>query len=111
MIIVNGYLQTCTTTGGGTEKGRPVAVKQKLGCRIPCNIKTVRNNLHGKSVDGVFRQTDFEVLIDINTTDTYRADKVVLTDNREQQMGTFWVQDIQHLECVQAIKIDVAHAD
>lgn len=111
MIIVNGHLQICKTTGGGTDKGRPIPVSQKLSRKIPCNIKTVTNNLHGHSVDGVFRKTEFEVLIDTTETEIFQAEKVVLTNNRKQQMGTFWVQDVQHLDFVQAIKIDLAHAD
>lgn len=111
MIIENGTMQTCTITGGGMEKGRPIPVQQELGPEIPCNIRTQRNNLHGKSVDGVFRQTDFEVLIDTDTAPVIESDKVVLTDNRGQTMGVFWVQDIQYLDYVQAIKIDVCHAD
>lgn len=111
MIIENGYLQQIKTKGGGMEKGRPIPQTETRGCKIPCNIKTIKNNLHGKSVDGIFRQTEFEVLIDINTTEKFTATKVALTDNREQDLGVFWVQDIQHLDHVGAIKIDVAHAD
>lgn len=111
MIIENGYLQIVKSKGGGTDKGRPIPVTETIGRRIPCNIRTIKNNFHGKSEDGIYRQTEYEVLIDINTMDVFTSRKVVLTDNREQNLGTFRVQDIQHLDFVGAIKIDVCHAD
>lgn len=111
MIIENGYLQIVKAIGGGTDKGRPIPVTETTGCRIPCNIRTITNNFHGKSEDGIYRQTQYEVLIDINTMEEFTARKVVLIDNRENNLGTFRVQDVQHLDFVGAIKIDVCHAD
>lgn len=111
MIIQNGLLQTVTKSGGGSLNGIPQAVIENIGEPVPCNIKTVRNNLHGKSVDGIFRQTEFEVLILSSTFPVFGADVILLTDNRGQCLGRFLVQDIQFLDFVQAIKIDVCHAD
>lgn len=111
MIIPNGTIREVLTEGGGIVNGRPVAVEQTLGECIPCNIKTNTGDRHGRTVDGIFRRTDFTVLIDSDTVDTFKAERVVLTDNRCQQMGTFRVQDIQHLDYVGAIQIALSHAD
>ena len=111
MIIVNGALQEIRTQGGGQEKGRPIPTTEKLGEKIPCNIKTIKSDRHGRAVDGVFKRTDYEVLIDAAETPVFNAERVVLTDNRQQTMGTFRVQGIQHLDYVQAILIAVSYAD
>lgn len=111
MIIVNGMLQEVQTEGGGSDKGRPVAATETLGRGIPCNIKTIKNDRHGRTVDGIFQRTEFEVLIGADEMPVFHAERVVLTDNRKQVMGTFRVQDVQYLDTVQAILIAVAHAD
>lgn len=111
MIIENGTLQVIGMTGGGMEKGRPIPVRETLGEPIACNIKTNTGDHHGKTVDGIFRHADYCVLIDTATVDVFTAERVVLTDNRSQRMGEFRVQDIQHLDYVQAIQIMLSHAD
>lgn len=111
MIIVNGTLQEILMQGGGSDKGRPIKATETPGRTIPCNIKTIKSDHHGRSVDSVFQRTDFEVLIDTAEMPVFTAEKVMLTDNRGQRMGTFRVQDIQHLDCVQAILIAVSYAD
>lgn len=111
MIIENGTLQTISTTGGGIVNGRPVAAQETLGEPIPCNIKTNTSDRHGRAVDGVFQRTDYTVLIDTEAAQTFTAERVVLTDNRQQKIGEFRVQDIQHLDYVGAIQIALSHAD
>lgn len=111
LIIENGTLQAITTTGGGIVGGRPVATKEALGEPIACNIKTNTNDRHGRAVDGVFQRTDYSVLIDSDAAPTFTAERVVMTDNRGQRMGTFRVQDIQHLDYVGVIQIALSHAD
>lgn len=111
MIIENGTLQTIQTTGGGIVGGRPQPVVETLSAPIGCNIKTNTHDSHGRAVDGVFQRCDYEVLIDTATCAVFKAGRVMLTDNRGQRMGEFRVQDIQHLDCVEAIKIAVTHAD
>lgn len=111
MIIPNGTLQTIETTGGGMEKGRPIPVQEAHGAPIECNIKTNTSNYHGVGVDGIFKRTDYIVLIDAATTPAFTARRVVLTDNRGQRMGEFRVQDIQHLDYVGVIQITLSNAD
>lgn len=104
MIIENGTLQTIVKTGGGFVGGKPVKVEEEISEPIPCNLKTITHNHKGKAIDGVYTQASYEVLIDVPTFD---AERVVLTDNRGKRIGEFRVQDIQHLDCVNAVKITV----
>lgn len=105
MIIENGTLQVITMTGGGIKNGNPVKVSESEGNPIPCNLKTITHDHNGKTVDGEFTQASYEVLIDSASFPQFTAERVVLTDNRNRRIGEFRVQDIQHLDCVSAIKI------
>ena len=107
MIIENGTLQVVEKTGGGIINGKPVPVIETVGIPIPCNIKTLQDNKRGKTIDSVFTQSSYEVLIDTLAIPHFTADKVILTDNRGVVKGSFQVQDIQHLDEVQAVKITV----
>lgn len=104
MIIENGTLQTIEKTGGGIVNGRPVRVEQVFGDPIPCNLKTITHNNRGKAIDGEFTQASYEVLVDVPT---FTAERVVLTNNRGVRLGEFRVQDVQYLDCVNAVKITV----
>ncbi len=107
MIIENGTLQVVEKTGGGMVNGKPVPVVETVGSPIPCNMKTLQDNKRGKTIDSVFTQSSYEVLVDTLAIPHFTADKIILTDNRGVVKGTFRVQDIQHLDEVQAVKITV----
>lgn len=107
MIIENGILQIVTKAGGGMEHGIPVSVDETLGEPIPCNIKTLQDNKRGKIIDNVFTQASYEVLIDTYDCPNFTSETVILTDNRGTVKGKFQVQDVQHLDYVQAVKITV----
>ena len=107
MIIENGKLQVITKTGGGVRNGKPVKVSETPGSPIPCNIKTNTNDHKGKVVDGEFTRSSFEILVDSVYFPHFTAEYVILTDNRGNGIGKFRVQDIQHLDCVGAVKITV----
>ena len=107
MIIENGTLQTIVKTGGGIVGGKPVPVTETINEPIPCTLTTLHENKRGKIIDNVFTQASYEVLVDAFLVPNFTADKVVITDNRGNVKGTFQVQDIQHLDCVQAVKITV----
>lgn len=107
MIIANGTLQTIEKTGGGLLDGRPVEVVETIGNPIECNIKTITHDHKGVVVDGVFTQSSYEVLIDTVAIPDFTYESVILTDNRGKRLGKFRVQDIQHLDCVDAVKITV----
>ena len=104
MIIENGTLQVITKTGGGMKNGNPVKVTESISSPIPCNLKTVKHDRKGKTVDGEFTQASYEVIVDVQT---FSAERVILHDNRGVRLGEFQVQDIQHLDCVNAVKITV----
>jgi hypothetical protein len=104
MIIYNGTLQTVEVSGGGMSYGRPVPVTETLGAEIACNIRTIKSDHQGVIVDGVFTQSSFEVLVEV---ENFTAKRVVLTDNRGNRLGDFQVQDVQHLDYVGAVKITV----
>lgn len=107
MIIENGTLQVITKTGGGLKNGNPVKVVEAIGEPIPCNLKTINHDHKGKVVDGVFTRASYEVLVDSVNAPHFKAERVKLTDNRGMAIGEFRVQDIQHLDCVGAVKITV----
>lgn len=107
MIITNGTLQIVRKTGGGMAHGRPVHVVETPGAPVSCNIKTLQDNKRGKIIDNVFTQASFEVLIDSLDCPIFTDETVVLTDNRGSVIGKFQVQDVQHLDCVDAVKITV----
>jgi hypothetical protein len=111
MIIENGTIQTISTTGGGMLHGRPVEVQETRSEPMWCNIKTNTDDRKGRTVDSVFRRTEYEVLIDTAEVERFTAERVVLTDNRGHELGEFRVQDVQHMDAVGAIKITVCHAD
>lgn len=87
--------------------GRPVPVQNTLSDPIPCNIKTLHEDKRGKVIDSVFTQASYEVLIDISLVPNFTAEKVVITDNRGNVKGEFQVQDVQHLDYVEAVKLTV----
>jgi hypothetical protein len=104
-VIENGALQIVgKTSGGGMAGGKPVPVQTALGDPIPCNIKTNTNDKKGFYIDGEFTRASFEVLIDEQPFD---AERLVLTNNRGVKLGEFRVQDIQHLDFVNTVKITV----
>lgn len=107
MIIENGYMQVVEQSGGGMQNGRPIPVVETLQSAIPCNIKTIKHDRKGVTVDSVYTQSSYEVLVDIANIHHFTADKIALTDNRQMAIGVYKVQDVQHLDYVEAIKIIV----
>lgn len=107
MIIENGFVCLITTSGGGLQNGIPIPVKNELGVPIPCNIRTIRHDRKGSSVDSVYTQQSYEVLIDSVIMPRFDAEKVLLIDNRNNELGQFDVQDVQHLDFAGAIRIVV----
>lgn len=104
MVIENGILRIVAKTGGGIRNGVPIPVTEGLGEPLPCNIRTVKHDNKGRTIDNVFAQCSYVVFIEI---ETFRAETVELTDNRNNNLGKFKVQDIQHLDAVGVVKIVV----
>lgn len=107
MIIENGTLQIVKKAGGGMAHGKPVPVVETVGDPIACNIKTLHDNKRGKIIDNVFTQASFEVLIAPLDCPHFTDETVILTDNRGTKIGKFQVQDVQHLDYVEAVKVTV----
>lgn len=107
MIIENGFICLVTTTGGGMQNGKPIPVTNEVGLSIPCNIKVTKRDYKGISVDSVYTQQSYEVLIDSVIMPCFEAEKILLIDNRNKELGVFAVQDVQYLDGVGAIKIVV----
>ena len=86
--------------------GIPQPVVEVASDAIPCNIKTIKHN-RGISMNGGYTQASYEVLIDSVIMPRFEAEKVLLTDNRGNELGEFRMQDVQHLDAVGAIKVIV----
>jgi hypothetical protein len=106
MIIENGYIRLVQVTGGGMKGGIPQPAVEVASNAIPCNIKTIKHN-RGISMNGVYTQSSYEVLIDSVIMPRFEAEKVLLTDNRGNELGEFRMQDVQHLDAVGVIKVIV----
>lgn len=104
MIIYNGTLQIVETSGGGFEHGIPIPVTESLSGEYACNIRTIKSDHRGVNGDTAFTQASFEVLIE---HENFTAERVILRDNRGKVLGDFRVQDVQHLDYVDAVKITV----
>lgn len=85
----------------------PFPLWKHRGDPIACNIKTLHDNKRGKIIDNVFTQASFEVLIDPLDCPHFTDETVILTDNRGTVIGKFQVQDVQHLDYVEAVKVTV----
>ena len=73
---------------------------------IPCNWKANKWDKKGKTVDGVFTQAQFEILVELQD---FTAETVTLYDTTvaERNLGEFTVQSIEPLAATGATKITV----
>ena len=106
MIIENGYIQVKAKTGGGMLNGRPQPVTVTVSDPIPCNWKAQKWDRKGKTVDGVFTQAQFEILVELQQ---FTAETVTLYDTTVETrlLGEFSVQSIEPLAATGATKITV----
>ncbi len=104
MIPNNGFIQIKGSTGGGLVNGIPVAASDTIGGKIPCHIETNKQNNKGIYVDGNFTQYAFTVYFDMQS---FEANRVQLTNKREELIGDFEVQSIEFLDLVQRVKVIV----
>lgn len=106
MIIENGYIQVDVKTGGGMLNGRPQPVTVTISDPIPCNWKANKWDKKGKTVDGVFTQAQFEILVELQE---FSAETVTLYDTTldTRLLGMFQVQSIEPLAATGATKITV----
>ena len=106
MIIENGYIQVEVKTGGGILNGRPQPVAVTISDPIPCNWKAQKWDKKGRTVDGVFTQAQFEILIELQE---FSAETLTLYDTTVglRRLGEFTIQSIEPLDATGATKITV----
>ncbi len=106
MIIVNGYIRVKVKTGGGMLNGRPQPVTFTESEPIPCNWRAQKWDKKGKTVDGVFTQAQFEILVELQD---FTAETLTLYDTTvaEHCLGEFTVQSVEPLGATVATKITV----
>lgn len=107
MIIENGYIQIVTKSGGGMKDGMPVSANISFSKVIPCNIQTIKHDKKGFTENSTYIQLSYQILVDEIHIDVFNAESVIIIDNRRNRSLPYYVQDVQHLDCVQAIKIVV----
>lgn len=106
MIIENGYITTQVKSGGGMKNGRPQPVVVVESEPIPCNWKAQKWDKKGKTVDGVFTQAQFEILVELQD---FTAETITLYDTtlEQRKLGEFTVQSVEPLAATGATKITV----
>ena len=106
MIIENGYIQVKVKTGGGMLNGRPQPVTVVDGDPIPCNWRAQKWDKKGNTVDSVFTQAQFEILIELQE---FSAETLTLYDTTVglRRLGEFTIQSIEPLDATGATKITV----
>jgi hypothetical protein len=106
MIIENGYITTQVKSGGGMKNGRPQPVVVVESEPIPCNWKDQKWDKKGKTVDGVFTQAQFEILVELQD---FTAETITLYDTtlEQRKLGEFTVQSVEPLAATGATKITV----
>jgi len=106
MIIENGYITVETKTGGGMVNGKPKPVTVTVSDPIPCNWKANKWDHRGKTVDGVFTQAQFEILVELQE---FTAETITLYDTTvaTRLIGKFGVQSVEPLAATGATKITV----
>ncbi len=90
--------------GGLDDNGDPVAARAALDDPIKCNIKTIKHNNKGVSIDGTFKQASYEILIKLQDFD---AELLTITNSRNKNLGVYDIQDIEFLDVVKRVKITV----
>ena len=105
-MIVNGYIEEKSTTGGGTDlNGRPVKVTDVWGTPIEAHIILNSQNNRGTYQDGKFTVATYIIIIE--TVEGFAPKRVRLTNFHGGGIGGFEVQSIEYLDAVQQIKIIV----
>lgn len=106
-MIVNGYIQTMTRTGGGfDDQGDPIPVEQTWSEPIAAMITPSGNGRLVKYQDGVQVAASYQVLLE---TQDFNYDRIKLTSDQGQAMGEYQVlrPNIRFMESVGRVKIIV----
>lgn len=106
MIIVNGYIEAKTTTGGGMLHGVVQPVVESWGSKIPCNIRENRSDHQGQYIGGNFVRYAATLLIE---PQSFTAKRIRITDNLGNDMGEYEVQSLRYLQAVEALELTVSN--
>lgn len=106
MIIVNGKLKTISKSGGSSV-GRLEAVQYSESAPIGCNISVSSRSKSAQGVDSWVTASSLVVLIDACAACNFQYERVHLFDNRGNDLGKFRVQDAQHCDFTDAIRLVV----
>lgn len=103
-MITNGTIQYQVTTGGGYDlKGNPIPVLSAWSDPTVCGIKQNSSENKGTYVDGKFKTSSYEVLVE-NAPEEVKRVKLTLAG---RVLGEFPVQSVRPLTNVGRIKIVV----
>jgi hypothetical protein len=132
MIIANGYIEQCLTTGGSLaigqelttidgqlvtmagsggldDDGYPVAAATAYGERIPCQVVPVKINRMARDNGERITAEAYDLYVDWLD---FKGDVRVLRLTWEgHDLGEFSVTSIEPLSAVQELKISISHAD
>lgn len=108
MIIQNGYIETMTLTGGGTDPatGHPVAEAVSWGDPIPCQWYLKRNRQAVLAEGERMEQPSYEILIE-EMPHCFHPEQVRLTDLCCRVVGIFAVESVEPLDAVSEVRINV----
>jgi len=106
MILDNGTLQVQTIVGGGLVDGIPQSGVAEWSEPIPCHIVANTLNQRGVFKDSTFTQSSFTVWFDYGLY-VFSAKRVRLINNKNEVLGEFEVQSIEHADLVGRTKITV----
>lgn len=111
MIIENGKIQFLSVCGGGIVKGIPHPAVEIPEEPVTCCIKVNKDDHHGKADGSIYRQANMTVIIDAVITEEVGSRRAKLFDTKGREIGVFRVQNVQYLDYVQAIELQLTHAD
>lgn len=106
-MIVNGYIQTMTRTGGGLDnQGDPIAVEETWGEPIAAMITPSGNGRLLKYQDGAQVAASYQVLLE---TQEFISERIRLTSDNGQDLGEHQVlrPNVRFMESVGRVKITV----
>ena len=110
-MVKTGFIQIIeqTTSGGTDAEGNWLPVVKEGSELFPCNVKTLQNN-YKMVVNGQEKVMQFSIYIEARFLSTYNMEEIseiVLFDNRNNETGTFQLQNTEYLELTKKIKLIV----
>ena len=109
-MVKTGYISFLIETGGGFDSnGNPIAATKTPTLFVPCNLSVV-NKEYKSLVDQQYLQAAYKIIVDNKEVDSFNLvslTEVRLQDLRNNDLGTFQLQDKQFLSLTNQLKIVV----